>query len=590
MKTRYLLWSLIRFRFWVYLLLIVGWLLTYTMPLLGGEMLRRFMDSFTSNTTLSWGNALLLWLLISVIGPVLRPLIFFIEPLMTQATIALLTKNILLRLFALPAVQALTVASGDAVSRFRDDTREIGVFLIWSAVIFGRLLFACCAITIMLSINALVTLIALLPIAAMLVLNSVMMGRIQSYRQASRTATSEVATGISNIFQAIQAIKVATAEASVIAHFRRLNERRRQVALRERIYGEVLQSFFANTLNLVTGLIVLISAQIIAAGTLSVGTFLLFVFYAQFLMNCFSAFGMLIARYRQVATSFERLGTLLQEAPLAELVASSQTYLSGTLPSIEPVTITPATRLKQLEVVNLSYQYPGTLRGISNITFQIQPGTLTVITGGIGSGKTTLLRVLLGLLPCSQGEIIWNELSIEEPAAFLVPPRCAYTPQQPHLFSGSIRDNILLGQPSDKQKIEQALDHAILTPDLMTMRTGVETIIGPRGVRLSGGQIQRVAAARMFTHPAELLLFDDLSSALDVETEQALWQRLTGKPDTTFLAVTQRRALLQRADNVLVLKDGMLIAQGTHSDLLATCPEFQRLWHGENRAFQDAQA
>ncbi|EFH80484.1 ABC transporter ATP-binding protein [Ktedonobacter racemifer] len=581
MKTWHLTWSLFRFRPQVYLSLIACWLITFAMPLLAGELLRIFFDNVASTAPLRWESALLLWLLVSLVSPALRPLIFFLEPLMDQEAIALLTKNILLHLFTLPATQALSLSSGDAVSRLRDDTREIGVFMIWSAVFFGRILFICGALVIMLRINVLITLVSLLPITGIILLNSVLMTHVQRYRHASRATTSEVTTCIGNIFQSAQAIKVATAETAIIAHFRRLNAQRRHVALRERVFWEIMQSFMSNMLNLVTGLIILVSAQVIASGTLSVGTFLLFVVYAQLLMACFSTFGMLIARYRQLGVSFERLGAFLQGAPLSSLIAPVQTHLHGALPEIKPVARMAEQSFRQLDVEDLSYQYPHAQRGITDVSFRLRRGTLTVITGGIGSGKTTLLRVLLGLLPRQEGIVRWNGTLIEDLAAFLVPPHSTYTPQQPRLFSGSIRENLLLVPPYSEEEVEQAIYHAVLTPDLLAMHEGIETVIGPRGVRLSGGQVQRVAAARMFAHNADLLLFDDLSSALDVETEQTLWQRLAERRDVTCLAVSQRRILLQRADTILVLKDGTLIAQGTYTDLLATCPEFQRLWHGE---------
>jgi ATP-binding cassette, subfamily B, bacterial len=144
------------------------------------------------------------------------------------------------------------------------------------------------------------------------------------------------------------------------------------------------------------------------------------------------------------------------------------------------------------------------------------------------------------------GTVRWNGRPVSDPATFLVPPRCAYVPQAPKLFSASIRENLLLGLDADGGELEEAVDRAVLQPDLALMEDGLETVIGPRGVRLSGGQVQRVAAARAFVRRADLLVFDDLSSALDVDTERELWRRVFSDPAVTVLAVSGGPAASRR--------------------------------------------
>ncbi|MGI8485521.1 MAG: ATP-binding cassette domain-containing protein, partial [Thermomicrobiales bacterium] len=269
------------------------------------------------------------------------------------------------------------------------------------------------------------------------------------------------------------------------------------------------------------------------------------------------------------------------DAPAEDLIAHGPVYLRGPYPTLLPVPSIGNDALQSLDVQGLSYRFPETGRGIEDINFSLQRGTMTVVTGRIGSGKTTLVRSMLGLLPADSGNILWNGMEVADPAAFFVPPRSAYTPQSPRLFSESLRNNILLGLPEESVNLPGALHAAVMEDDVPELEEGLETMVGVRGVKLSGGQMQRSATARMFVRSAELYVFDDLSSALDVATERVLWDRLFAREGVTSLVVSHRHPALQRADQIIVLDHGRVAARGTLTELLKTSAEMRRLWHGE---------
>ncbi len=317
-------------------------------------------------------------------------------------------------------------------------------------------------------------------------------------------------------------------------------------------------------------------------GGFTVGDFALFVYYLTFVTQFIQNFGKFMTYFKVSEVAKDRLLALLQGADPQRLTEHHPLYLRGELPEPEEPVRTKKDRLDVLEVHGLTYRYPETGRGIEGIGLRLERGSFTVITGRVGSGKTTLVRTLLGLLPKQAGEILWNGEPVTEPSEFFVPPRSAYTPQIPRLYSDTLENNILLGIRPEGERLRRAIRSAVLEEDLERLPQGLSTVIGPRGVKLSGGQAQRTAAARMFVRDAELLVFDDLSSALDVDTEWKLWERLEEqRQGAACLVISHRKAALMRADRIIVLKQGRVDAAGRLEELLETNEELQNLWHRE---------
>ncbi|PRX52758.1 ATP-binding cassette subfamily B protein [Nonomuraea fuscirosea] len=554
------------------------WLPVHVIPLAGGLVLREVFDRISGHqpaaleATLWWCAA---FVGVEVVRGVVITVAWTYGVYWWTAAATLLRGNVLRSVLTArgPAAARLPHSSGESVARMRDDVADAVDFTDESVSLAGTTLFALAAVPIMAAVDPLVTFVLVLPMIAVGVLSRTMRRTIARLHRRARLLGAAVTAYVGEVFGGVLAIKTAGAEDAALERLREHNRRRRDAAVRDRMATDLLDAATTTTVELSIGLVLLLAAPAMRGGDFTVGDLALFTSYIGWLTALPRSIGTLLYRLPQAAVATERLSAMMApHEDAADLVKGTDVWLRRDPP---PAATPPphADRLRVFEARGVS------VRGVlHDVGLRVERGSFTVVTGAVGAGKTTLVRALLGLLPLDEGTISWNGVPVEDPGTFLVPGRTAYAGQVPRLFSAELGENLLLGRAGDARR---ALELAAFEQDLAEMPAGLDTLVGPRGMRLSGGQAQRVSAARALVRDPDLLVVDDLSSALDVETERLLWQRIARNGPETVLVVSHRQAALERADQVIVLDRGRVAGRGPLAELLETCPEMRRLWHAE---------
>ena len=518
------LWRMATYRKGNYLADAVAWIGVYASQLLPGLVAQRAFDALQRGTA---DVPAILWLAALFVGAGIAHAAAMLIGWMIDVgfrfgVTGVLQRNMLTEVLRRPGARSLDRTPGEALSVFRDDVEHAENGADWTIDMIGNFVFATAAMTILIRVNATIAIFVFAPLAAIILVAQVATNRLRQTRSASQVATSRVTGALGEIFGAVQAVQLARAERGVVEHFRRLNDVRRRALLRERGLQLVTQSIYWNTVNLGTGLILLLGAQSMRTGSFTVGDFALFVSYLGFVTEFTGFAGLFLTQWKQLNVSVRRMLALMRgeaSGVAAEgLVARTPLFLRGPL----------STSRRGGRAATCGRSRPQ--------AFPI--ATASAMSGCASSGdRSPSSPVASGLArrPCCG---CCSDFSRPRPGrsggttrSSAIRPRssrrrAARTCRRCRGSSATACGRTSSSACRRIQSLVAAIHAAVLESDIPELAQGIDTMVGSRGVRLSGGQVQRVAAARAFVRHADLLVVDDLSSALDVDTERVLWERL----------------------------------------------------------------
>lgn len=450
------------------------------------------------------------------------------------------------------------IKNGELMSYFVKDVSEIRAFIYRLLSYGSRFIFTTviATYTMMNGVNVGLTIATLFPIAITLIL----VIKIKEYVEKSFRKSQKYFTDLSEYVQestdAIRTTKAYTGEMNQLKEFIRKNRLLREANNAVDVHSTLLSTCLHIGFGLCYSISLLYGSNLVLNSTISTGDFVAFNGYIGLFVGPVTWLPGLISRYKRAQLSYKRLDYVfsLEKEKISIKENKEIDDFKG-----------------NIEIRDLSFNYPENIETVlSNINININRGQTLGIIGTIGSGKTTLMNLLLRLYPVPNGKILIDGKDINEIPLKVLRNHICYITQDNFLFSTSLKENIkLFKEEFEDEEIKESTKNAMIYDDIEKMQNGIETIIGERGVDLSGGEKQRVVISRAFLNKSDVVIFDDTFSALDNRTEQMVLNNVKELTrDKTCIIISNRISDIKDADQIIVLNSGNIIESGKHDNLL----------------------
>jgi ATP-binding cassette, subfamily B, multidrug efflux pump len=410
----------------------------------------------------------------------------------------------------------------------------------------------------MATISPRLTLLALLPLLGLPIAMVSLGQMIHSRSQAIQAQFSDLTTHAHENLSGVRVVRAYRQEKAETAHFRGLSDE----YLARNLGLARVQGLFFPLLTMLGGLSALVVLYVggrqVMLGQVSVGGFVAFGVYLAMLVWPMIALGWAVNLVQRGAASMGRINQLFREQPTIRSPAT-------------PRTLPPARGGRVVEFDKVWFRYPGAVqRGwvLQDVSFRVDRGQSLAIVGPTGAGKTTLVDLIVRAYDPDRGAVRIDGIDVRELALSDLRRAVGFVPQETFLFGETLRENILLGAPDDG-RLQQVANVSQLSEALPAVPGGFDAVLGERGINLSGGQKQRAAIARALAQDPPVFVLDDALSAVDSQTEAKILAALRGAlQERTSVIVSHRLAAVRDADWILVLDEGRVVEEGTHSELI----------------------
>lgn len=455
--------------------------------------------------------------------------------------------------------------TGDILSRATSDVtfaRALAGF----ALLQGLNVVAAVVLTTgqMLALSPWLTLLCVLPVALAFIAIQRGTRRLFSLQRQAQAQLGALSDELLGALQGVGTIQAFGVEQTFVGRLVA-----RSTALRaSNLEMSKLRALVFPLMNVASGICVFLligaGGELVLSGALSAGTIAGFVALVAYLLSPLRLLGFLVPVFQRAEASLERVYAVLDAQPSRPEGAQGVAL--------------PAGRGPALRVQGLTVGFQDGSNVLTDVHFEVPAGATIGVFGRTGAGKSTLLRILVRLLNPPRGTVFVDGVDLVDLDLDVWRKRVVYVSQTPFLFSETIAENVGLGLP--EERVAQAVRDAALLPDLAVLPDGLGTLVGERGVSLSGGQRQRVALARGLARGGDVILLDDVLSAVDHQTERELLTTLRAGGSATTFIVSHRLSALEDADLILVLDGGRLVDQGRHEALLSRPGPYQDAWRG----------